>query len=102
MIRETFNGATITIYGEPSKPDTLVLPKPTPEEVLETKIVEITHKLDMQSSILMQIGMLAAKPPDIPDTLPDPKDLPAGETPLPDADTLKGLMSGATPPEIPS
>ncbi|MFP5521281.1 hypothetical protein [Peptococcus simiae] len=100
MIEEKFNGAIITADGEISD-DNHTPPEPTPEEVLEAKIAEITRKLDTQSSILMQIGMATTPPPDIPDTPADPKDLPMSTGPQPDAETLKNLMGGMTPPEIP-
>lgn len=66
---------------------------------LKTQVDELATKLDGQSTILLQIGMMSAKPPEVPDA--PPEDLPTDTIPIPDADTLKNMMSGAVPPEIP-
>lgn len=65
---------------------------------LKTRVDELTAKLDSQSTILLQIGMLSAKPPEVPET--PPEELPVDNPPIPDADALKNMMGGAVPTEI--
>lgn len=67
------------------------------------KIAELTKKLDEQSAIIMQIGMMSSTPPTVPTEPPKPGELPPVDmTAVPDAGVLANMMGSTTPPDVPT
>lgn len=80
---------------------TFETPEPTEVEALQAQVTDLSHKMDRQSTILMNLGMALMPPPEVPDTPPDLPPVPPAGT-LPSAEDLKGMMDGTTPPDLPT
>lgn len=77
-------------------------PVKTEAEILRDELKTLSAKLDEQSAVIMQIGMMSSTPPTVPTEPPKPGELPPVDmTAVPDAGALENMMSGTTPPDIP-
>ena len=77
-------------------------PVKTEAEILRDEVKALSAKLDEQSAIIMQIGMMSSTPPVVPTEPPKPGELPPVDmAAVPDANALKSMMGGTTPPDVP-